>query len=447
MPRTVVQPYQLNLNKNNLIQILGNTGSFIDCGCVIDGMDITNNTGLNVNISKGDVLSEETVINVNNTLNFSLPSRQASLILMDKAGSLSSIQAQLPNLNSNTLYAWKFNNNTNITPLQGTINMNVNGVVNKVDGWLDYSVQGNNGYYISNANISITGTSEREINILYTHNGYGSAGYNILFGYGNYAANNGFFGLAFNASNKIYFASGNSSFTNTNFTMNPGDTYLLSLSYVNGKVIFKVNGFTLFTKTQTLNTQSGLMYVLKSPNISYYLNGVLHYLEIRNKAYTEDELATISNKLLLPCTVNGNSLYNTLNCNRKAVLGFIRTGSSNVVLINDSDLAYGRNNSVGRDNRKRFLGFQYATTNQTILFQNPFATVNIEPDMIFSTDITLEKSIGVQTTNANGFMVTEITPFNITIKTGTSALLEKAFSPTGVALTTGYIGLFVGVGD
>jgi len=286
--------------------------------CTLNGMGITQSTGLNVNVAAGKVVKGETLYNYNTSNSLTLTPRMASLIYANNSDlTIGKIEAALPAVDSNTVARWIIDGSATIANSAVGVNGNTiavannltkGGTVTQVDGWLGYGGQGDGstGYYTSANYTGIPiGATEREIVILYKCNSVSTS--EVLFCYG---ATTTF---------EIVVYSGNLSVNvnvvtiNTTFNFEIGKTYLLNWLVDGVYHYLYVNGVKIFSEARALNTTATTSNILRRENGGYPSASVIYYVEIRNKMRTPQAIAQMSNALLLPLAYDKiNAVYPTI---------------------------------------------------------------------------------------------------------------------------------------
>jgi hypothetical protein len=245
----------------------------------------------------------------------SLNPRKASYIYATKNSNLDSVSpaigrydAVYPEADANTVSRWVFNSTGNISNsavgngLAVANDLAKNGTITQVDGWADYAMQsdGSTGYYISaNSTGFPTGSVEREIDAVFTVFEVND----IICGYGIASAANYRIVLRNHMGNLKIDCSTN--LFDTGLALETGKTYYIAMLYDTSKIMVYVNGLLIYTVATVLVTASTSMYVLRDSASASFSKGIVHYVELRNKMRTPQQIAQISNKLCLPCHYTG----------------------------------------------------------------------------------------------------------------------------------------------
>jgi hypothetical protein len=251
-----------------------------------------------------------------NSAVLNLTARKASLVFAQKnttAGqfnpTIDKYDAVYPAADGGTVLRYIFNEASGAV-IDSSGNGN-NGTVNgtmtrRADGWADYSLQGDGttGYVTSgNSGSFPTGTNEREIDLVFTY--MTSSDNNFLWWYG----------IGNNTSCMAYISGGSVAFdANTvslcfanNYVLEVGKTYFVSILFSGTYAAIYINGVLVqVTTAPATNTAAGNLYIgRRADGASGYNKHIYHYLEIRNKMRTPQQIAQISNKLCLPCHYTG----------------------------------------------------------------------------------------------------------------------------------------------
>lgn len=272
--------------------------------------------GLSVNISTVESMIGRKYQSNPAVVDFVLNARKASIIYQTKSESSlvaahGRYDATFHEADSRTVSRWILNTTGAINDTVPTSNnyLNPSGTVVMVDGWADYGMQGDgvSGYYVSaNSTGFPTGATPRTMHVLVTP--YNVSSINYLAVYGTTA---GWFGCYIGANGDLYFSASSSTGYDTEFALEIGKTYLVSLCYDGATASIFVNGTLIYTQAIVLNTIAGSLYVLRNTT-TYYSNSIVHYIEIRNDAQSNPAIGAISNKLCLPCHYIGhNASYPT----------------------------------------------------------------------------------------------------------------------------------------
>lgn len=275
---------------------------YIAAGCNVAGF--TDKT-LSVGSGAAKILGKNIIYPGSSIL---LNDRKASLVYLDNSTSLGKVNAAYPTdkidnqtvgfwvFNSTNAGAWVPNSAVGVSSAAVANSFVPSGGISSVDGWADYGLRtdGNTGYFELQNNTGFpSGLVEFEINLLFTPEIVdGTEDY--IFCYANTTLptkidTNGL--LAING-------------TDTSYTVDVGKTILITVQsdtknlyvYINGKLIYKQAAAVTLTLSGTQNTRIGCNY-----NKSDNLAATFHFLEIRNKMRTVQQVGEIANKLMLPC--------------------------------------------------------------------------------------------------------------------------------------------------
>ncbi len=326
-----------------------------------------------------------------------LPPRKAAYVYAQDAGESTTVpivghyDAKYPDPDQYTVGQWIFNttgaiaNNAVGNGLAVANNMAPAGTVTLVDGWADYGMQGDgtSGYYVSTNSTGFpTAAQERELGIVYTS--WSLTGYQDIAIYG--TNSNNFFYIVL-IGTRLYCGYNGTTNGDTGFDLEIGKTYFISYCYdgsvtkvfVNGSLIYTASGLTLTTGNSTL-------YIFKSnTNNVAYCNGIIHYLELRNKVRTPQQIAAISNKLCLPCHYTGYSAsYPANDTTTGAHIYKFDDASGNTVTDENGTLngtATGTtivNSEIGLGKERRFIpaSAEYVTLG-SFAFNSEFTVVGV----------------------------------------------------------------------
>ncbi len=248
-----------------------------------------------------------------------LPPRKAAYVYAQDAGESTIVpiighyDAKYPDPDQYTVGQWIFNTTGAIANsavgngLAVANNMTPAGTVTLIDGWADYGMQGDGstGYYTSaNSTGFPTAAQERELDVIFTPLSLTGSQYIAIYG-----TNTNSFFYAFLTGTRLYCGYNSTNNGDTGFDLEIGKTYFISYCYDGSAVKVFVNGNLVYTASGlTLTTGSSALYIFRS-NIgsTAFCNGIIHYLELRSKVRTPQQIAAISNKLCLPCHYTGYS--------------------------------------------------------------------------------------------------------------------------------------------
>ncbi|MDD2960278.1 MAG: hypothetical protein PHR92_17490 [Lachnospiraceae bacterium] len=283
------------------------TDSVDDESFIAKGLKIAAFAGCEVLVGSGIAKVNGNTVNFNGG-NITLSERETALLYMDGDGKLGKTKAVYPVdcIDDNTVGFWIFNktiageNIPNIAVGKSAIAQKndfvPNGGITSVDGWADYALQtdGFTGYFELENNFGfMTGDVPFEYNLLITPDKIdGSVDY--IF---NYAGN---VATIYINSNGLLYCGGQ----NTGYVCETGKTFFLTYQYdsrmvkvfINGRLAFSLVLAISLTLNTGQNTRIGTAY-----DKSDMLPATFHFLEIRNKIRTQEEIAKIANMLILPC--------------------------------------------------------------------------------------------------------------------------------------------------
>lgn len=424
---------------------------------IASGRKITPNaTALRLDIAAGvNYISGQPLVRVANTLD--IPARTTALVYDKSDGTSGHVPAVFPEVDTNTVARWIIDGSATIANSAVGVNGNTiavannltkTGTVAQVDGWIGYGGQGDGstGYYTSaNSTGFPTGVNEREIDCLITANN--DSVRRFLFSYGTVAQT---FGLEINASNNFQIVYASTSI-DTGFAVENGKTYLVSLTYDGVIVKLYVNGVFVYSLTVALATAASNLYVLDYMSGGYKSKSTIHYVEIRNALHTPAQIAQISNKLCLPCRYYADAskpdftdIRENLPANSIS-LGFVRTNSTAVTEINDTDYKYGRREGATGGNRSVFLGWQYFSGATNLTWDNPFGTRKVKTYYTWSQDANgkNESDVTSRFYEGSAYGANSISTCDSRLKLNTMAYGVTYFNNTWQ--TSGYIGCYAEV--
>lgn len=417
---------------------------------IASGRKFTVGADLNLTISAGvDAISGEAVERAENILE--LHARRAQLVYDTLAGATGIIDAAFPAADAGTVCRWDFSNWDGVSAIPSTVgnnNLIPNGTLTREVGWAgDYAVKGDGltGYLVSaNSTGFPTGASAREIDLLVTVNNTANTVTWLCYGDGsNYVQ------IRRNAK-KIELAFTGAA-NDTQYEVESGKTYLVTLAYSGSKFSLSINGVLVYTLNLVVNTAAGVLNLFRYLSGGQYADDTIHYVELRNALRTPAQIAAISNALLLPCRYYPDTAVNEYTDIRAILpadsiaLGFVRTDEDSIVEYNDTDYKFGRREGAMGGNRKRFYGYAAVSTNMVVPWVNVFGTERIKITQIrfkkYLSDAKHSLIDTVYSSNNFGSYVKEISNSTIIVQTGTSAVISDVNSYTNVNETTGYIAI------
>lgn len=275
---------------------------YIAAGCKVAGF--TDKT-LSVGSGAAKILGKNIIYPGSSIL---LDDRKASLVYLDDSTSLGKVNAAYPTdkIDNNTVGFWVFNPTTaganvpnsavGVSSAAVANSFVPSGGISSVDGWADYGLKtdGVNGYFELQNNTGFpSGLTEFEINLLFTPEIMdGTADYIFCYAYSNFTM--------YIDTNGMLVVNG----TSTGYAVDVGKTILITVQsdtrnlyvYINGKLIYTQAVAVTLTLSGTQNTRIGCAY-----DKSDMLAATFHFLEIRNKMRTVQQVGEIANKLMLPC--------------------------------------------------------------------------------------------------------------------------------------------------
>lgn len=430
-------------------------------GYIAEGLKITADDGLNVSISTGRASIDEKIVSLVAAQSLTLEQRKAVLLYLSSAGVVGKINAVSPLtfIDDNTVAMWIFNQTTagasipnsavGLSSIAVANDSVPSGGLTSVDGWCDYAIQGNgtNGYYVSQNSIGFPiGASEREWGMLYTCNSITTTETILCTG-----ATTTFELTVYSGAVKVNVTAAT---VDTGFVFEVGKTYYITWGVDAAGHYIKINGAKVFSESRVLNTTATVVNILRRESGVNFGKGTIHFIELRNKMRTPQEIAQMANKLLLP------NFYSDTDGTRKDIreilptdsiaLAFARTSSTAVTEVNTTDYKYGRREGAVGGNRRVFCnpGWQAFSGAATLFWDNPFGTRKIKTKYVWTQD-----TIGTNESNtaakwANG---SSGNPYGILTNPNATTCLRITTEPYGVAYfngvwqTSGYIGCYAEV--
>lgn len=284
---------------------------------IAEGLKFQPGSALSIKIKTGRASIGEKTVKLTADQEIALEARMACLVYaMQQAEStepaIGKKNAALTEPDDYTVGQWRFNLNgdqdvpnyaVGKSAIAVTNNLIHNGGLTRVDGRVDYAVQGDgtSGFYVSDNSAGFpTGASEKAFQLLVTYLGNGSEGLKMICGYGGASTGTGFM---IGANNGVITVYGWDNNVSTPYTCKNGEDYLIEV--VHGRILnttqVYVNGAKIYEGAHTLNVIAGKLYVFKQYSGStYYASFILHFLELRTKGHTEQQISDIANALLLP---------------------------------------------------------------------------------------------------------------------------------------------------
>lgn len=276
---------------------------YIAAGCKVAGF--TDKT-LSVGSGAAKILGNNIIYPGSSIL---LDDRKASLVYLNGSTSLGKVNAAYPTgkIDNQTVGFWVFNPTTaganvpnsavGVSSAAVANSFVPTGGISSVDGWADYGLRtdGATGYFELQNNTGFpTGLVEFEMNLLFTPEIIdGTEDYIFCYANTNFPIKIGTDGL-------LYING-----TSTGYAVDVGKTILITTQsdtsnlyvYINGKLIYTQAVAITLVLSGTQNTRIGCAYD-KSDKM---LAATFHFLEIRNKMRTAQQVGEIANKLMLPC--------------------------------------------------------------------------------------------------------------------------------------------------
>ena len=426
---------------------------------IVNGRKITATSGLQVTISSGrEVINEATISRIEN--NVSIPARSVALVCDKSDGTTEAILGSYPlaYVDNNTVGLWIFNQAPGASVPNSAVGLSSIAVANamvptggitRVDGRCDYAAKGDgtSGYFASQNSTGLPiGASAREVNILWTCKN--SAATECIASYGGTA---GSALMLLTSGGKFVLSNGSTTVLDSGFAVENEGDYYITFKYESGVMKIYVGGKPIASVSVALTTVAGVLYVGRaSVGTAYYTSGIIHFVSIRNALKSDVVTSEISNKLVIPCFYTGidgkrRSIINDLSPLNSAVVAYVKTSSTVVLLFNDLWPAYGRREGTTGGNRKIFLPWKAFSGDSRLSWLNPFGNAKYKADFHMAQDakglnevrlpnyyINGSTSYGVRPDYAAAGMND---PHNINVYAGTYAAFIN-----GAWYSSGYIG-------
>lgn len=281
---------------------------------IAEGLKLTPGSGLNIAVQPGRISISEKTLKLTTLINLALGPRMASNIYAQKqtdndAPTIGKVDAVLPEPDDNTIGQWRFNLNGDVQVPNYAVGKSAIAVANnlvphgglaRVDGYVDYAVKGDGstGYYESQNNTGFpTGSADFEVMMLLNVDAITSPACLWLLGAGVGSVSQPFIG---DSAGGLYWSNGNTNPVSNFYNVALRDKYLLTLQSSSGKLIGYIGGDKVFETAGSFNLSAATLKVL-STSVSQFTKGTVHFLELRNKPRTHQQIAQIANMLLLPC--------------------------------------------------------------------------------------------------------------------------------------------------
>jgi hypothetical protein len=274
---------------------------------------VTAGTGLQALVAAHRSVIDETLVEATSQQAVTLTGKAAQLIIEDKTGALS---VQLPKMaaadivDANTVGLWFPDGSASVPNAAVGVNGNAlavanaltkNGTFNAVDGWAGGNAgkgDGSTGYYVSaNSTGFPAGANVREINFFFT---VPTIGANFIpFHYGN--TDNSGEGIFITSGGVIAIPANGA--IDTGFVVKAGETHLCTVQYDGTHRKVYVGGVLINVTGSGVNTTASVLYVgRRSDNPAGYASAAtIHFIELRNALRTPSQIATLAQKLLIPC--------------------------------------------------------------------------------------------------------------------------------------------------
>lgn len=240
------------------------------------------------------------------------------------------------------------------------------------------------------------------------------------------------------STGKIYVTNNSSSGLSSTTLISANMPFFIVVSSKSGIVSTYINSYTPeILGTLVTSTATHPLYLGRdSGNSGNWYKGNLDYLAIIPRALSQAEIAQCYNALM---NTEKKDIRSILPADAIS-LGRVRTDSSNVIEINDSDFQYGRREKAVGGNRKKFLGWKYFSGAVNLTWDNPFGTRKIKTYYTWAQD--------ANGTNESDCMelIVDSGYFGLFHKMNTSQRITTQTQPTGVCnfngvwQTSGYIG-------
>lgn len=280
---------------------VSNTSSY-----VAKGLRIKAGEGRNITVTAGVSKVNGITMSTDDTT-LELPARSTSMVYVDHEGKVNHKEVTYPydKIDDNTVGFWVFNQtkagavvpNVAVGKSEVAVENDLipNGGIKSVDGWADYALQtnGSNGYFVARNNTNFP-TQVFEINLMFTLDDARDVRYLMSYQYGqNY--------IGINSGMNLYTED-----TKRYYRFQKGDTVLLTEQQDGIYHRIFINGLLIYSAIQTYNfplhaTRFMSIGCINDSSVSYPIRATFHYLEVRNKPRSLEEVREIANSLYLPC--------------------------------------------------------------------------------------------------------------------------------------------------
>lgn len=285
---------------------------------IAEGMKILPDDGLQCKVDSGRSSIEEKILKLKQPYNVDLSPCKATLIYAQQSSEsdepiIGKVETAFPDVEQDvTVVRYLFNQKINdsvIADTSGNSNdLTIYGGCTLVDGYMDKAIlfDGSTGYMQSKSNVNFPdGAKEREIVAIFT--AVRTDLQCCILNYGQTDANA--LALWINAG-RFYIGGGCT--VDTGYSVEAGKTYFVSLCNNGNESRLYLNGICVFTEKRVLNTtlNANNFLVCKYTGGAYYSKLIMHYIEIKNKCRTSEQIAKLANTLLFPCNyVAANAQY------------------------------------------------------------------------------------------------------------------------------------------
>jgi hypothetical protein len=147
---------------------------------------------------------------------------------------------------------------------------------------------GTNQYGTTSTNNFATGPNSKSLQVWFKQNVSGTV--DVIYGYGNFVAGQ-FFGVFYNASNRIVFWGWDASDYITSYTISTNVWYNVAITYINPTVYIYVNGYLIGQNNYTANTVATYSMIgVNTSGPANYLHGNIANVQVYNRALSAAEV-------------------------------------------------------------------------------------------------------------------------------------------------------------
>lgn len=275
---------------------------------IVSGLKFGTPDGFNLPIQAGEANVNGTdAITVDQTLTTS--PRKKNLVYLKSDGAVDKLEAKYPTdyIDDNTVGFWIFNKEPAVAVPNSAVGLSSIAVANdltpsgtftRADGLADYAIKGDGTtctYTAANVTGFPTGTAEWEVDMLYEVGVLTSNKTTWFLGTASGAS-----GAQMQMVNGVVYVGGFSSLANTTYSLTQGKLEHFVAQGDGTNVYLYAGGHLVYSGAFALNIVAGLFRLFSNPSNQYYENGTIHYVEVRNKRRSSQQIAEIAAKLLFP---------------------------------------------------------------------------------------------------------------------------------------------------